>query len=152
MIDLKIVNSELDVGSAMNSVNSPQCGAISIFIGTTREHFNGNKVKTLFYEAYESMALNQMKSITVLTRQKWPEVVNIAIHHRIGEVKVGEAGVVIAASSPHRKHAQEAVSFILERLKTTVPIFKKEQYEDGSGVWKANEECAWKSNNNISNC
>jgi len=82
MIDLKIVNSELDIGSAMNSVNSPQCGAISIFIGTTREHFNGNKVKTLFYEAYESMALNEMKSITVLTRQKWPEVVNIAIHHR----------------------------------------------------------------------
>jgi len=58
---------------------------------------------------------------------------------------------VIAASSPHRKHAQEAVSFILERLKTTVPIFKKEQYEDGSGIWKANEECAWNSNN-ISNC
>jgi len=82
MIDLKIVSSELDIGSVMNSVNSPQCGAISIFIGTTREHFNGNKVKTLFYEAYESMALNEMKSITVLTRQKWPEVVNIAIHHR----------------------------------------------------------------------
>jgi len=82
MIDLKIVNSELDISSAMNSVNLPQCGAISIFIGTTRENFNGNKVKTLFYEAYESMALNEMKSITVLTRQKWPEVVNIAIHHR----------------------------------------------------------------------
>ncbi|KAL4112385.1 hypothetical protein QTP88_016187 [Uroleucon formosanum] len=147
MIDLKIVNSELDITSAMNSVNSSQCGAISIFIGTTREYFNGNKVKTLFYEAYESMALKEMKSITVLTRQKWPEVVNIAIHHRIGEVKVGEAGVVIAASSPHRKHAQEAVSFILERLKTTVPIFKKEQYEDDSGVWKVSEECAWKSNN-----
>jgi len=58
---------------------------------------------------------------------------------------------VIAASSSHRKHAQEAVSFILERLKTTVPIFKKEQYEDGSGIWKANEECAWNTNN-ISNC
>lgn len=147
MIDIKIVNSELDICSAMNSVNSSECGAISIFIGTTRENFNGNKVKTLFYEAYESMALNEMKNITVLTSQKWPEIVNIAIHHRIGEVKVGEAGVVIAASSPHRKHAQEAVSFILERLKTTVPIFKKEQYEDGSGVWKASEECAWKSNN-----
>ncbi|XP_025201665.1 molybdopterin synthase catalytic subunit 1-like isoform X1 [Melanaphis sacchari] len=152
MIDLKIVNFELDIVSAISSVNSPQCGAVSIFIGTTREHFNGNKVKTLFYEAYESMALKQMKNITVLTRQKWPEVVNIAIHHRIGEVKVGEAGVVIAASSPHRKHAQEAVSFILERLKTTVPIFKKEQFEDGSGLWKANEECAWKNNNDTSYC
>jgi len=82
MIDLKIMNSELDIGCAMNSVNSPQCGAISIFIGTTREQFNGSKVKTLFYEAYESMALNEMNSITVMTKQKWPEVVNIAIHHR----------------------------------------------------------------------
>ncbi|VVC35434.1 Molybdopterin synthase catalytic subunit, eukaryotes,Molybdopterin biosynthesis MoaE [Cinara cedri] len=151
MIDLKIENSELDVCSAIKAVNTPQCGAISIFIGITRENFNGNKIKTLFYEAYESMALNEMESITILVRQKWPEVVNIAIHHRIGEVKVGEPGVVIAASSPHRKHAQEAVSFILDRLKTTVPIFKKELFEDGSGEWKANVECSWKNNNKL-NC
>lgn len=82
MIDLKIASSELDIGSAINVVNLPQCGAISIFIGTTREHFNGNKVKTLFYEAYETMALNEMESITTLARQKWPEVMNIVIHHR----------------------------------------------------------------------
>lgn len=82
MIDIKIVSSELDVCSAINAVNLPQCGAISIFIGTTREHFNGNKVKTLFYEAYEKMALNEMEIITALVRQKWPEIVNIAIHHR----------------------------------------------------------------------
>lgn len=53
---------------------------------------------------------------------------------------------MIAASSPHRKHAQEAVSFILDRLKTTVPIFKKELYEDDSGIWKANDECTWNNN------
>lgn len=82
MIDLKILNSELDIGSAINAVNLPQCGAISIFIGTTRDNFNGNKVKTLFYEAYESMALNEMKTITVIARQKWPEIENIVIHHR----------------------------------------------------------------------
>lgn len=82
MIDLKIESSELDIGSAISAVNLPQCGAISIFIGTTREHFNGNKVKTLFYEAYKSMALNEMESITVSVRQQWPEVVSIAIHHR----------------------------------------------------------------------
>lgn len=82
MIDLKILNSELNINTAMNAVTSPQCGAISIFIGTTRDQFNGNKVKTLFYEAYESMALNEMETITVVARQKWPEVENIAIHHR----------------------------------------------------------------------
>lgn len=62
---------------------------------------------------------------------------------RIGEVRVGEAGVVIAASSPRRKQAQEAVSFMLDRLKTTVPVFKKELYDDGTGAWKENDECAW---------
>lgn len=82
MIDLKIVNSELDVSSAINAVNSPKCGAISIFIGTTREHFNDKKVNKLFYEAYESMALNAMKNITGLAKQKWPEIMNIAIYHR----------------------------------------------------------------------
>lgn len=82
MIDLKIESSDLDINSAINAVNLPQCGAISLFIGTTREYFNGNKVKTLFYEAYESMALSEMEAITVLAKQKWPEIVNIAIHHR----------------------------------------------------------------------
>lgn len=82
MIDLKIESSELDVGSAINAVNLPQCGAISIFIGTTRENYNGNKVKTLFYEAYKSMALNKMESIAVSVKQQWPEVASIAIHHR----------------------------------------------------------------------
>lgn len=76
------MSSELDVCSAVNKVKSPQCGAISVFIGTTREYFNGNKVKTLFYEAYKKMALNEMENITALVSQKWPEVVNIAIHHR----------------------------------------------------------------------
>lgn len=58
---------------------------------------------------------------------------------------------MIAASSPHRKHAQEAVSFMLDTLKTTVPIFKKELYENGSGIWKANDECTWK-NDDKTNC
>lgn len=82
MNDLKIMSVELDVGAAINIVNSPRCGAISIFVGTTREHFNQKKVKKLFYEAYESMALNAMLNITGLARQKWPEIVNIAIYHR----------------------------------------------------------------------
>jgi len=82
MTNLKIISSELDIGSAISAVNTPQCGAISIFIGTTRQNFDGNKVKTLFYEAYESMALHEMETITFLARQQWPEVVNILIHHR----------------------------------------------------------------------
>lgn len=81
-MDIQIVNSELDICSVINTVNLPQCGAISIFIGTTREYFNGNKVKILFYEAYEKMALNKIESIISSAKQKWPEIVNIVIHHR----------------------------------------------------------------------
>jgi len=77
-------------------------------------------------------------------------LIGYKLYVRIGEVKVGEAGVIIAVSSPHRKHAQEAVAFILDKLKTTVPIFKKEMYEDGSGTWKANAECAWKNDDKTS--
>lgn len=86
MIDLKIVSCPLDVGAAVSAVTSPRCGAISVFVGTTREHTDDGdgcrSVKALFYEAYESMALNEMESITVLAKRKCPEVTNIAIHHR----------------------------------------------------------------------
>lgn len=85
MIDLKIVSCPLDVGAAVSAVTSPRCGAISVFVGTTREHTDDGcrPVKALFYEAYESMALNEMESITVLVKRKCPEVTNIAIHHRL---------------------------------------------------------------------
>ncbi|XP_050420945.1 molybdopterin synthase catalytic subunit [Adelges cooleyi] len=143
-IEVKVTDSELDTNSIIKSVGNVECGAVSVFIGTTREHFNGRRVKTLYYEAYETMALKQMRSISIAATKNWPEVMNIVIHHRLGEVKVGEVGLVIAVSSPHRQQAQEVVTYLLDQVKTSVPIFKKELYIDGSGQWKANVECTWK--------
>ncbi|XP_050544537.1 molybdopterin synthase catalytic subunit [Daktulosphaira vitifoliae] len=143
MNNLKITEDILDITAIINSVSSKECGAISIFIGTTRDNCLGKKVKKLYYEAYESMALNQMKSIIGTTKEKWPEIANIAIHHRCGEVKVGEVGLVIAVSSPHSKESHDVVAFILNKIKTIVPIFKKEFYEEGGNQWKSNDNCSW---------
>eukprot|EP00013_Stygamoeba_regulata_P016977 CAMPEP_0177671884 /NCGR_PEP_ID=MMETSP0447-20121125/24994_1 /TAXON_ID=0 /ORGANISM="Stygamoeba regulata, Strain BSH-02190019" /LENGTH=206 /DNA_ID=CAMNT_0019179411 /DNA_START=669 /DNA_END=1289 /DNA_ORIENTATION=+ len=116
------------------------CGAVSCFIGTTRDSFHGKKVLRLEYEAYEPMALKEMRNLALLMREKWPQIGRVAIAHRVGIVPVGESSVVIAVSSVHRKDSLEAVQWCIDELKATVPVWKKEIYEDGS-AWKANAEC-----------
>jgi molybdopterin synthase catalytic subunit len=94
------------------------------------------------------MAKKEMLGICSQIRERWPDVKNIAIFHRLGVVPVKEASVVIAISSPHRRDSLDAVSFTIEQLKKSVPIFKKEIYKD-PGVqseWKENKECLWSKN------
>ena len=86
---------------------------------------NGKPVVRLEYEAYESMALKEILKICNQIRQKWKGVRNIAVHHRIGLVKVQEPSIIIAISSPHRKDSLEAVNYCIDQIKTTVPIWKK---------------------------
>lgn len=95
------------------------------------------------YEAYEQMALKQMDVICEELRRQWPDIVNIAIYHRLGSVPVKESSVVIAISSPHRKTSLDAVESAIEELKKRVPIWKKEKYEDNDCSWKENKECQW---------
>lgn len=103
------------------------------------------KVIKLEYEAYDEMAKKVMSKICDDVRLNWPDVVNICIYHRLGEVPVKEASVIIAISSPHRKSSLEALPFALDQLKKSVPIFKREYYKDGEGSseWKENPECTW---------
>uniref|UniRef100_A0AC34GC97 Molybdopterin synthase catalytic subunit n=1 Tax=Panagrolaimus sp. ES5 TaxID=591445 RepID=A0AC34GC97_9BILA len=108
--------------------------------GTTRDNFNNKKVQLLEYECYEGMAYSEMKNVCSKTRQKFPEIKRIAIFHRIGKVDIGEASVIISTSSPHRRESIEATHFAIDILKETVPIFKKEIYEDGTKSWKENVE------------
>ncbi|XP_067138707.1 molybdopterin synthase catalytic subunit-like [Centruroides vittatus] len=138
---IKITFEKLEVETIVNEVISPTCGGVSVFIGTTRDNEEGKKVLELQYEAYDAMALKEMRKISNEMRQKWP-VKNIAIVHRKGTVPVGEASVVVAACSEHRKEAQEAVMWCMDALKEKVPIWKKEIYEDGC-TWKENKECPW---------
>ncbi|XP_060805221.1 molybdopterin synthase catalytic subunit [Amyelois transitella] len=142
MDHLKLTVDVLSVDEISGLVVDDSCGAVSIFVGTTRDNFEGKKVVRLEYEAYESMALKAMKSICNEVRDKWPAVHGIAIYHRLGQVPCREASVVIAVSSPHRRESLDAVSHCIDQLKATVPIWKKEVYEGAAPEWKENKECS----------
>lgn len=104
------------------------------------------KVLKLEYEAYTPMALKELQKLCDQVRQKW-EVLKIAVVHRIGEVPIGEASVIIVVSSAHRRESLEAVHWAIDELKATVPIWKKEFYEDGETSWKKNSECCFTKHN-----
>jgi len=145
---LEIIPGKIDVEEVINKVKDPSCGGISVFIGTTRDNFDGLEVKHLFYEAYDKMALKVMSELCHSIREKWPNVLNIAMYHRVGEVKICEESIIICISSPHRKDCIDAVDFAINRFKSIVPIWKKEFYNHGIecsevGVWKENKECPW---------
>lgn len=140
---MDLTREPLDVGVIAASVTHPSTGATSLFVGTTRDNFEGKQVVRLEYEAYESMARKQLAALCTELRGKWGELHSIAIHHRLGQVEAEQASVVIAISSPHRRDALQAVEHCIERLKAIAPIWKKEVYSDGAGQWKANKECQW---------
>jgi molybdopterin synthase catalytic subunit len=130
MIDLKIINEALDIANCINWVMTPQSGGIDVFIGTVRDQTKGKKVVRLEFEAYEKMAISEMKKIAGEMMQRWP-LHKIIIHHRVGILQIGEVPVVIAVSAPHRAAAFEACRYAIDTLKQTVPIWKKEIFEDG---------------------
>ncbi|XP_018307920.1 molybdopterin synthase catalytic subunit [Mycetomoellerius zeteki] len=139
---VKLQQEELNIAEIMELVTFPNCGAISNFIGITRDNFENKKVIKLEYEAYESMALKEMINICNKIRSQW-DVEGIAIYHRIGEVPISKASVVIAVSSSHREQSLKAVEYAINALKASVPIWKKEVYETGEPQWKQNKECKW---------
>ncbi|KAM4879680.1 molybdopterin synthase catalytic subunit isoform 1-T1 [Sylvia borin] len=122
---VKLKCEKLSVEEVSELVVSPCCGAVSLFIGTTRNNFEGKKVIHLEYEAYTSMAETEIKKICRNIRQKWPSVKHIAVQHRLGVVPITEASVIIAVSSPHRTESLEAVMYCINTLKASVPIWKK---------------------------
>ncbi|XP_054043059.1 molybdopterin synthase catalytic subunit isoform X2 [Rissa tridactyla] len=122
---IKLKSEKLSVDEVSELVVSPYCGAVSVFIGTTRNNFEGKKVIHLEYEAYTSMAESEIKKICRDVRQKWPTIKHIAVHHRLGVVPITEASVIIAVSSPHRAESLEAVAYCINTLKASVPIWKK---------------------------
>jgi molybdopterin synthase catalytic subunit len=130
MTDLKISSEPLNTQSCIDWVIADESGGIDVFIGMVRNATKGKKVMRLEFEAYENMALNEMRRIAEEIQSKWP-VHKILIHHRIGILKVGDIPVVIAVSAAHRNAAFDACRYAIDTLKQTVPIWKKEVFEDG---------------------
>lgn len=129
-IQVKISPSTLDVNACIDWVKTPRSGGIDVFIGTVRNATKGKAVMRLGFEAYESMALKEMQKIANDAMTKWP-LQRVLIHHRTGVLQIGEIPVIIAVSSPHRDATFDACRYIIDTLKQTVPIFKKEVFEDG---------------------
>jgi molybdopterin synthase catalytic subunit len=132
---IEISAQPLNIQSCIDWVMSPQSGGIDVFIGTVRDATKGKSVIRLEFEAYEPMALKEMHKITKQAFAKWP-VQKLLIHHRTGILEVGEVPVIIAVSCAHRDAAFEACKYVIDTLKQTVPIWKKEIFEDGE-VWVA---------------
>jgi len=135
MIDIQLLDTPLDPQVCTNWVTNPKSGGIAVFIGTVREFTKGKKVVRLEFESYKPMAISEMKKIAEAAAEKW-KANKISIHHRVGVLDIEEIAVVIAVSTPHRKAAFEACQYCIDTLKETVPIWKKEIFEDGE-VWVA---------------
>ncbi|MCS6975043.1 MAG: molybdenum cofactor biosynthesis protein MoaE [Cyclobacteriaceae bacterium] len=127
---IKITEKPIDIQKVIDATASLGAGAIDVFIGTVRNTAHGKNVVWLEYEAYEAMAVAEIRKIMAETSQRWP-ILGSAVCHRVGTLKPGEVSVVIAVSAPHRKEAFEACEYMVSRLKEKVPIWKKEIFEDG---------------------
>src|SRR5262249_50299645 len=106
-------------------------GAVVTFDGVVRDNTKGRRVVSRQYDAYEPMAVKEMRRIGDEIRERWPDVERVGIIHRFGPLKISESSVVIVVTSPHRRVAFEACRYAIDRLKQTVPIWKKEIFEDG---------------------
>jgi molybdopterin synthase catalytic subunit/molybdopterin converting factor small subunit len=126
----RLSEEPLSLERAVAEVASDEAGAIASFVGTTRARSRGRDVVRLEYEAYEGMAEAEMERIAESLKERH-DLIEVAIHHRVGPVEIGETSVVIAVSAPHRASALAACAEAIETLKQTVPLWKKESYTGG---------------------
>ena len=124
----------IDADAVLRQVQSAQAGAVVLFLGTTREFTHGRQTASLDYECYPEMAELKLAQLEQQARDRWP-IVECAIVHRLGRVELAEASVAIAVSSPHRGAAFEAGQWLIDRLKEVVPIWKQENWADGTSEW-----------------
>ena len=133
MTDIQLSPTPLEVQRCLDFVSDAAVGGIDVCVGPVRNQTKGKEVLKLEFEAYEPMALREMQKLADQAREKW-DVLRIAVHHRTGVLGVGEIPVIIAVSAAHRAAAFDACRYIIDTLKETVPIWKKEYFAGGE-VW-----------------
>jgi molybdopterin synthase catalytic subunit len=131
---IQLTDNPIDTSLLLNRVRHPEAGAVVLFLGTTRELTGGRQTVALDYEAYREMAERQLAELEAEARRRWP-VIECSITHRLGRVPPTEASVAIAVSTPHRSDAFAAGQWLIDSLKRDVPIWKREQWADGSQEW-----------------
>ena len=134
---IELVRSAINTDALTSHVRANQDGAVVTFDGFVRDESHGRATHYLEYEAYESMALAKMREIAAQLHEKFA-IHSVAIAHRLGRLEIGETSVFIVVSAPHRAAAFDACRFAIDTLKRTVPIWKKEYFQDGA-VWADGE-------------
>ena len=133
----QLVREPIDTAELAQHVRAPEDGAVVTFDGFVRNQSHNRSTLYLDYEAYESMALAKMREIGAQLHEKY-RIHRVAMVHRLGRLQIGDTSVFIAVSAPHRAAAFDACRFAIDTLKRTVPIWKKEYFEDGA-VWADGE-------------
>jgi molybdopterin synthase catalytic subunit len=131
---IQLTNDPIDTQALLVRVRHPNAGAVVLFLGTTRELTGNRQTVALDYEAYREMAERQLAELEAEARRRWP-VIECNITHRLGRVPPTEASVAIAVSTPHRSDAFAAGQWLIDSLKRDVPIWKREQWSDGTTEW-----------------
>jgi len=133
----ELIRNKIDAAGLMQSMKAPSDGAVIVFEGIVRDNTRGRRTKYLDYHAYEEMAVKQMDTLVEQALKDF-KIDQARIIHRLGKMDIGETSVWIGVSSPHRGAAYDASRFLIDTLKKTVPIWKKEHFEDGA-VWADGE-------------
>ncbi len=131
---IELTHNPIDTTAVLQSVRAAAAGAVVLFLGTAREATDGRKTRSLQYEAYPEMARGKLAELEQEACGRWP-LVACAIVHRLGHLDVGEISVAVAVSSAHREPAFEAGKWLIDRIKQVVPIWKKENWADGTSQW-----------------
>ena len=130
---IEITDKPLDPEAITAAVRREANGAVVTFLGTTRRQTGGRRALYLEYEAYQPMAGNKLAEVAQEMKERW-SIEDVAIAHRLGRLEIEEISLVVAVASPHRREAFEACQYAVDRIKQTVPIWKKEHFEGGE-VW-----------------
>ena len=131
---IALTTQPIDTPALLAQVSSHAAGAVVLFLGTTREFTRGRRTASLDYECYPEMAEKKLTELEAEARRRWP-LTGCAIVHRLGHLELGEASIAIAVSSPHRKQAFEAGKWLIDTIKEVVPIWKQENWADGTSEW-----------------
>jgi len=131
---IELSTDPIDAQQVLGRVTSPAAGAVVLFLGTVREVSAGRRTLALDYHGYPEMARRQLAELEAEARRRWP-IVACAIVHRLGHLELGEVSVAVAVSTAHRQAAFAAGQWLIDSLKETVPIWKKENWADGTSEW-----------------
>jgi molybdopterin synthase catalytic subunit len=131
---IRLTFDPIDYVELTEAVRSTATGAVVLFLGTVRELTGGRRTVALDYDAYRPMAEVKLKELETEARGRWP-IDQVGIAHRLGRLELGEISVAVAVSCPHRQDAFEAARYLIDTLKATVPIWKKENWSDGTTEW-----------------